>query len=71
LAVRTTRANSRPVTIASSPGTMNAARQPANSVSAPVISAAPATPMLPYTPLTPSARPERAVLCTTSAVPTG
>ena len=50
---------------------MKAARQPKNWVSAPVISAAPATPMLPYTPLTPSARPERAALCTTSAVPTG
>ena len=63
--------NPKPAAMHSTPGTKNATRQPARSASAPVSSAANASPALPYTPFTPSVRPSCGWLATSIAMPTG
>ncbi len=63
--------NATPTRMPSRPGSTNAARQPTRSTSAPVASAANATPRLPHTPLMPSARPSWPACAVSIAVPTG
>ena len=67
----TSRANSTPSAMHSSPGTTKAARQPARCTRKPVAIAAPAMPRLPLSPLTPMVQPGRTALRTSIGMPTG
>ncbi len=70
-ASRANSTNATPTPRAIAPGTMNAARQPTVSASAPAISAENATPTLPKTPFTPRTRPTFSRFATSMAMPTG
>ncbi|MNE34576.1 hypothetical protein D3C80_1283040 [compost metagenome] len=69
--VRTCQAKPSPSRIATTPGRMNAARQPKCAVRKPVSKAAKATPRLPHMPFMPISWPRFSACATSIAVPTG